>query len=650
MLSEFHFLQPWWLLLFPLLLGITWLWLRGNHSSQHWAQVCDPELLPLLVKEGQGRSRVIWPLAVLVSLLLAIAAAQPVWQKQPQPAVKQGGAVVIVWDLSASMNATDLKPSRLQRARFKIEDLLDYLGDSQAALLVYAADAFVVTPLTEDGDTIRSQLSAMQPEIMPAQGSRADRALQLAAELLQQAQVLEGDILLVSDEVEPAQIAADASRLKQQGYRVSILSVGTEQGAPIPSRTGLLKDRQGQVVVARTDLAKMREAAALGGGIAVNLSNDDTDLNQLKTLFQQSERRAVVSDQEVDQWVAEGPWILLLVLPLLLPLFRRGMLNLLLPLMLISVFTVSPRAEAGWWQDLWKSPDQQAAEAYAAGDKAAAAERFEDPRWKQVAQYENGAYQAALDEGLTPETAADWYNRGNVLTRNGKLDEAITAYDRALQLQPDFDDAKHNKALLEALKQQASEQSSEQQKQDGQQGQAGDQQQSAQGDDQSRSGQKDSQVEQDNQQAQSSSEESNQSQSDQTGESSSPEGQSGAQESDNTQQSAQSPDTGEQPGDVESAAAREDKAEQVQKAEEAEDYLRQQIDQRQQSDQSDSDKVGEAVATIADERDKPVDEAEQARQQLLNKIVDDPAGLWRRKFIYQYRQRAQQDGVEEKTW
>ncbi len=649
MLSEFHFLQPGWLLLFPLLLGITWFWLRGNHSSQHWAQVCDPELLPLLVKEGQGRSRVIWPLAVLVSLLLAIATAQPVWQKQPQPAVKQGGAVVIVWDLSASMNATDLKPSRLQRARFKIEDLLDRLGDSQAALLVYAADAFVVTPLTEDGDTIRSQLSAMQPEIMPAQGSRADRALQLAAELLQQAQVLEGDILLVSDEVEPAQIAADASRLKQQGYRVSILSVGTEQGAPVPSRTGLLKDRQGQVVVARTDLAKMREAAALGGGIAVNLSNDDTDLNQLKTLFQQSERRAEVSDQEVDQWVAEGPWILLLVLPFLLPLFRRGMLNLLLPLMFVSVFTVSPRAEAGWWQDLWQSPDQQAAEAYAVGDKAAAAARFEDPRWKQVAQYENGDFQAALDEGLTPETAADWYNRGNVLARNGKLDEAISAYDRALELQPDFEDAKHNKALLEELKQQSSQQSSDQQKQDGQQGQSGDQQESQQGGEQSQSGQENSQGDQDNQQSSSGQgEQEDQSQSDQTGESSSQADQNGAQESDNTQQSAQSSDTGEQSSDAESAAVREEKTKQAQKAQEAEDYLRQQIDQRQQSDQS--NKAGEAVATIADERDKPVDEAEQARQQLLNKIVDDPAGLWRRKFIYQYRQRAQQDGVEEKTW
>lgn len=648
MLSEIHFLQPLWLMLFPLLLGVTWLWLRGSHSTQHWAQVCDPELLPLLVKEGKGRSRVVWPLAVLVSLLLALAAAQPVWQKQPQPAVKQGGAVVIVWDLSASMNATDLKPSRLQRARFKIEDLLDRLGDSQAALLVYAADAFVVTPLTEDGDTIRLQLSAMQPEIMPAQGSRADRALHMAGELLQQAKVLEGDILLVSDEVDPAQIAAEASRLKQQGYRISILSVGTRQGAPIPTGSGVLKDRQGEVVIARTDLAKMREAAALGGGITVNLSNDDTDLNQLTTLFQQSERRAVVSDQEVDHWVAEGPWILLLALPLLLPLFRRGMLNLMLPLIFVSAFTVSPKADAGWWQNLWQSQDQQAAEAYAAGDKAAAAKQFEDPRWKQVAQYESGDYLAALEEEFTPETAADWYNRGNVLARNSKLDEAIAAYDRALELQPEFDDAKHNKALLEEMKQQASEQQN--QNQQGQSGQQ-DQQQSQQDGEQNQSDQQNSQRDQDNQQAPTSSEQSeqgDQSQSEQVSDDISQQSQSDAQDSEDKQQSAQASDADESHNPQDSGESAAEREAQAQKVQEAERYLKQQIDQRQQADGA--DEKGEAIEAMEDERAQPVDEVEQARQQLLNKVVDDPAGLWRRKFIYQYRQRAQQDGVEDKTW
>ncbi|MGB0468883.1 MAG: VWA domain-containing protein, partial [Pontibacterium sp.] len=166
-MADFHFLQPLGGLLLPVLLALSYWCLKGRNTRQHWSEVCDPELLPLLVKDGHSRSRPMVPaLAIMVSLLLTIAVAQPVWEKQPRPAFKQGGAVVIAWDLSASMNATDLKPSRLARSRFKIEDLLGKLADSQVALLVYAGDAFVVTPLTEDVDTIHAQLPAMLPDIM----------------------------------------------------------------------------------------------------------------------------------------------------------------------------------------------------------------------------------------------------------------------------------------------------------------------------------------------------------------------------------------------------------------------------------------------------------------------------------------------------
>ena len=438
MLAEFHFLQPLWLLSLPLLLALSYLWLRVRNTRQHWSAVCDPELLPLLVKEGQASSRRAPVLAVLASLLLAVAAAQPVWEKQPAPAFKQGGAVVIAWDLSASMNATDIKPSRLQRSRFKIEDLLSKLTDSQVALLVYAGDAFVVTPLTEDADTIRAQLPAMLPEIMPSQGNRADKALQLAGEMLVQAGVQGGDILLVSDEVEPAQIAAQATRLRQQGRQLSILAVGSAQGAPIPTAQGPLKDKQGKVILARTDLSQIQEAASLGGGNGVMLANDDSDLALLVAGFSQDKRTSVETGPPVDRWIAKGPWLVLLTLPLLLPLFRRGMLNLLLPALLLGAVSAAPDAEAGLWQELsqelWQTPDQQAAEHYQGGDKAAAAKLFSDPRWKQVAQYENGEYEAALDSLPQPQTAADWYNRGNALTRTGQLDEAIAAYDQALQL------------------------------------------------------------------------------------------------------------------------------------------------------------------------------------------------------------------------
>ncbi len=237
MLSDLQLQQPLWLLVMPVALLLT-LWLQKRSTdAQDWSEVCDPELLPLLKQQGAQNLKRRWlPWSLFIAvLLLALAATQPVWQKQPQPVFKQSDALVIALDLSASMNAMDLKPSRLQRANFKIKDLLNKLPDTEIALIVYAGDAFAVTPLTEDSDTILAALPAMTPDIMPVQGSRADRALVLADQMLAQANIQGGNILLVSDEVSPAQVAADASRIRSQGRRISILAVGTATGAPVPT-------------------------------------------------------------------------------------------------------------------------------------------------------------------------------------------------------------------------------------------------------------------------------------------------------------------------------------------------------------------------------------------------------------------------------
>ncbi|WP_293267906.1 VWA domain-containing protein [Neptunomonas sp.] len=630
MLGTFHFQQPYWLLLLPLFAVLGYGWLRyKRNTTQYWSDVCDPELLPLLVREGQTKSTSTPAIAILVAVLLSVAAAQPVWKQQPVPAFKQGGAVVIALDLSASMNATDIKPSRLQRAHFKIEDLLERLTDSQVALLVYAGDAFVVTPLTEDTDTILAQLPVMTPDIMPVQGSRADRALAQAGDMLAQAGVRGGTVLLVSDEISPAQIAAPASRLAQQGRTVSILAVGTAQGAPIPTEYGLMKDKQGRVILAQTDMQEMHEAASLGGGAAVQLVADESDLSTLISTFSAGQRVEVKQGSEVERWVAEGPWFVLLALPLLLPLFRRGIATVLLPVLCLSAFSMAPNAEAGAkevsgasvWTSLWKTADQQAAEQYLAGDKAAAAQTFNDERWKQVAQYEVENYEAALGSQLNPDTAADWYNRGNVLAKQQQFDEAIAAYDQALAIQPEHENATFNKQLLEKQKQQKKEQE-KQQSQEGSKNNSKENKQQG-------SSQQDQQGQQN-----SSADDSPQGDQDEN---------NASAETPQPSDSAQKNSQGETPDKVTEQAPGAEKA-QDEEQQRAADYLKQQMDKAQPYD------VQAAAGDDQDQPSEPISESEQARQQLLNRIVDDPAGLWRRKFMYQYRQQADQHSGEEKTW
>ena len=598
MFDHFHFLQPYWLLLLPVLVALVVLTKRHSLNRSHWSKVCDPELLPFLEQQGSAKKSVGLPIIALIAIaLLVIAAAQPVWKQMPQPVFQKNDAVVIALDLSASMNATDLKPSRLQRARFKIKDLLARIPDAQVALIVYAADAFTVTPLTEDNDTILDQLPVMSPEIMPVQGSRADRALQKADQLLTQAGIAKGNIVLVSDEVLPAQIAATASRLKINGRQVSILAVGTEQGAPIPRNDALLTDRQGNVVVAKTRLSEMQESAGLGGGSAVMITLDDRDVAYLAGGFQENDQLLAESTQQLNRWIAEGPWFVLLALPLLLPLFRKGILNLILPVCLgmglvyPTDLYANPEAEAEstetlkqTWRNLWKTKDQQGYELYQQGDADKAAVFFENPRWKQLSYYRFGEYEESLAALKVPVTSEDWYNRGNILARLGRLDEAIRAYNEALKKNPDFENAIHNRDVVEEFKKQPKYE----QEQFGKRGSQPDlQDEGAVGDSSDDQGNK----------------------------------KDGAAGGD--KQNGNSPD--------QNSAGQGSDSKSTQDAEETQEAGKEKNVPKPQS--------------------RPlIDEHGAARAQMLNSIDDDPSGLWRRKFIYQYRQQAGGQAAEDKQW
>ncbi len=269
MIEQFHFLRPAWLLLLPILLILLWQGFQRRHSSRGWQSVVDANLLPhLLAGKNQVRDNSLWALSAIVGVIAIVALAGPVWDKLPQPIYRQQAALVIVLDLSRSMDATDIKPSRLARARHKIADILAARKEGQTALVTYAADAFVVTPLTEDAGTIDALLSSLATGIMPSQGSFADKALSQAFVLFDNAGVANGDVLLVSDSFNPDEMVAMQALLdKNSSHRISVLGIGTEAGGPIPLTSGgFLKDNQGSIVISRLLADGMREIARTGGG------------------------------------------------------------------------------------------------------------------------------------------------------------------------------------------------------------------------------------------------------------------------------------------------------------------------------------------------------------------------------------------------
>jgi len=281
-LQDFNFIRANWLWAFiPLLLGV-WLWRHRKAHSQSWQSVCDPKLLPFILSDNQSnnnnRSSII---ITLIGTLCILAMAGPTWIKLPQPVFREQSALVIALDLSRSMDVADIKPSRLARARLKIIDILHKRKEGQTALLVFAEEAFTVSPLTEDAKTIESMVNSLSTDLMPSQGSRPDKAIQKAEEMFKQAGVNSGNILLITDGI-PEDYVIDDVIPKQTLYKLSVLGIGTEDGAPIPVRNGsFMKDGKGAIVVPKLKEQQLRQLASQGGGRYSRLLIDDSDINYI---------------------------------------------------------------------------------------------------------------------------------------------------------------------------------------------------------------------------------------------------------------------------------------------------------------------------------------------------------------------------------
>jgi len=465
-MADFHFLRPAWLvmiLLVPLLYSLRH---RLHQSDTGWGRYIPANLLQPLVRQGNeaasGAHRLPPLLLSLVLVIMAIALAGPSWRQAPTPLKHPQDSLVIALDLSLSMLATDVQPDRLTRAKRKIRDILDQRQGSLTALLVYSGDTHVVTPLTDDRRTIEAMLEVLEPTIMPAQGNRADLAINQAVELLQQGAPGRGRILVIADEVPEPYFPGIQKRLSDTPFSLSTLAAGSPEGGPIPlGDRGFIRDK-GSIVITRANPESLARLAQDNNGLSHRLTLDETDIRALKLQPEQHERP--VGDREdltINRWQDDGYWLLWLCLPLALAAWRKGALAIL---MLSTIpLTLSPRPAAALdWSGLWQREDQRAPELIEQ-DPAAAAGQLKQPGWRGSALYRNRQYQEAADAFSQQPGATGHYNRGNALARAGQIDEALEAYQAALELSPDFEDARANEELMRQLIKQQKEQQKEQQ-------------------------------------------------------------------------------------------------------------------------------------------------------------------------------------------
>ena len=616
--ESFQFLRPGWLVL---IIPGCWLVFRLHQrwkKRTDWSGVVEPHLLELLLVEARGirRTWIPWMLSLMLILVLT-AMAGPVLEKRSVPVLKKNLAKVLVLDVSHSMLAEDLRPNRIERAKFKLRDLLNRIDEGETALIAYAGDAHVISPLTSDTHTITTLLPGLEPDIMPHRGSRPDRAMELAVKLLDGHSANPGEVIWLTDGIPENMIPTVAQLLGR--HRLSVIGVGTEKGAPIPGKnSGFLKNSKGGIVMSRLDTSRLQALAQQKGGTFQILRNDDQDLEiVLNQPILMNEYLEDETEKQGDIWREEGPWLLLILLPLAALMFRRGLIfGFLLISLHLPGFVISERAYAFEWKDLWKNKDQQGQQYFIEGLHSEAAQVFENPEWKGLSHFRSGNLENALEEWKEIDSPRSLFNQGNALAKLGKLDQAIDRYDQVLEREPEHSDARFNRDLLKKLLEEQEKQKQQNQEQDGS------------GEDQQKTEPQQSENQSERSEENQSSAESGSDSKNQNMENSGQSEQAQKSDSQNKEISEAQSDKQEQENTDEASVAEENNQEGEEDSKQQQAYIK-----------------PRSVSELTEDNPQ-----EQELRQWLQKIPDDPSKLLRNKMYRAHQRNKQIMKTEKESW
>ncbi len=422
-LDAFHLLRPVWALLLPIILLVWWkIRQRDDNHDAVQTGIAQHLLVAMTLKQtGEERWRPIDTTALSLAFLV-FAACGPTWSRAPNPFQSESAPMVVVMEVTRSMEAPDLQPNRLDRARFKVLDLIERRAGARTAVIAYAGSSHRLAPLTEDPEILRSMLGALSAEIMPVEGDKVGAALEMAQmELV--ASATPGTILLVTDGVESADLLA----MEDGADKAPVVVLFA---APQDEPLGALSQRVSGVV---------------------RLTADDTDLDRIQRFANSAYQSALLGNEKLE-WEDRG-WVFAWLGALLIALwFRQGWTvrwaAIGIALCLTAVRPDSVQAGAADW---FLTPDQQGMLDYDAQDFESAAERFQDPMWRAQSLMRMGKFEEAADIFARIDTAEAACAEGYCWQQAQRFRQSVRAYERALTLRPDYPEAEDNLLLARTI-------------------------------------------------------------------------------------------------------------------------------------------------------------------------------------------------------
>lgn len=318
----FRFAQPQYLyllLIVPLMWAIYFYSVYRNRKNM--AKYGNPQILqslaPDVSKYKPGTKFFLQQLALIIMIFII---ARPQMGAKIETVKKQGVEIIIALDVSNSMLARDIAPSRLDKAKQMLSKLIDQLDNDKVGLIVFAGDAYTQLPITSDFVSAKMFLSTISPDMVPTQGTAIGRAIALAMNSFTPDQSADKAIIVITDaenhEDDAVQMAKEAA---QKGIMVDVIGIGSEQGAPIPiggNDTNLRKDNQGNVVITKLNAQLGRDIAKAGDGIYISADNTGSALRALTAEVKKMKKSDIESKvySEYDEQFQGLAWIVLILL------------------------------------------------------------------------------------------------------------------------------------------------------------------------------------------------------------------------------------------------------------------------------------------------------------------------------------------------